>query len=310
MLVVPSPAIKAGAKNFLTNLSTKRHFQETYGNVEIEINIINKGDFNTRSGRKIFPPHLSNFIESSNLNANQIQVLLINAGMLNSSNMTKVDYDQTLLSNYSNPIEALKATKSVVIIDEPHRFPRDKKNYKSIENLEPQMIVRFGATFPEVKKGTGKKAVYIKDYYRGRPQFELNAVDSFNQGLVKGIDIYYPNLTPEQAKNRYTIDSVKAKEIVLKKGKNKWTLGIGENLANIDSLFEGDLSYSGAKTLSNDLEISKGMDLLPGTFTTNYQELIINDAINQHFEHEINNFMRDNLKENFQPKVKTLSLDG
>ncbi|MCC3723053.1 type III restriction-modification system endonuclease, partial [Staphylococcus haemolyticus] len=269
---------------------------------------INKGDFNTRSGRKIFPPHLSNFIESSNLNANQIQVLLINAGMLNSSNMTKVDYDQTLLSNYSNPIEALKATKSVVIIDEPHRFPRDKKNYKSIENLEPQMIVRFGATFPEVKKGTGKKAVYIKDYYRGRPQFELNAVDSFNQGLVKGIDIYYPNLTPEQAKNRYTIDSVKAKEIVLKKGKNKWTLGIGENLANIDSLFEGDLSYSGAKTLSNDLEISKGMDLLPGTFTTNYQELIINDAINQHFEHEINNFMRDNLKENFQPKVKTLSL--
>lgn len=136
----------------------------------------------------------------------------------------------------------------------------------------------------------------------------MNAVDSFNQGLVKGIDIYYPNLTPEQAKNRYTIDSVKAKEIVLKKGKNKWTLGIGENLANIDSLFEGDLSYSGAKTLSNDLEISKGMDLLPGTFTTNYQELIINDAINQHFEHEINNFMRDNLKENFQPKVKTLSL--
>ncbi|MGK8295597.1 type III restriction-modification system endonuclease [Staphylococcus arlettae] len=308
ILVVPSPAIKEGAKNFLTSLSTKRHFQETYGNVEIEINTINKGDFNTRSGRKIFPPHLSNFIESSNLNANQIQVLLINAGMLNSSNMTKVDYDQTLLSNYSNPIEALKATKSVVIIDEPHRFPRDKKNYKSIENLEPQMIVRFGATFPEVKKGTGKKAVYIKDYYRGRPQFELNAVDSFNQGLVKGIDIYYPNLTPEQAKNRYTIDSVKAKEIVLKKGKNKWTLGIGENLANIDSLFEGDLSYSGAKTLSNDLEISKGMDLLPGTFTTNYQELIINDAINQHFEHEINNFMRDNLKENFQPKVKTLSL--
>ena len=96
---------------------------------------------------------------------------------------------------------------------------------------------------------------------------------------------------------------MKPKEIVLKRRK-KWTLGIDENFANIDSLFEGDLSYSGAKTLSNDLEISKGMDLLPGTFTTSYQELIINDAINQHFEHEINNFMRDNLKENFQPKVK------
>lgn len=115
-------------------------------------------------------------------------------------------------------------------------------------------------------------------------------------------------MTLEQAKNKYTIDSVKAKELVLKKGKNRWTLGINENLANIDTLFEGDLSYSGSKMLSNDLEVSKGMDLLPGTFTTSYQELIINDAINQHFEHEINNFMRDNLKEKFQPKVKTLSL--
>ena len=46
--------------------------------------------------------------------------------------------------------------------------------------------MRFGATFPEVKKGVGKNATYIKDYYRNKPQFELNAVDSFNQGLVKG----------------------------------------------------------------------------------------------------------------------------
>lgn len=308
IVVVPSPAIKEGSKNFLNSGYAKRHFQQFYGNIDIELNMINAGDFSTKSGRRNFPPQLNDFIESSKLNTNQIQVLLINAGMLNSKNMTRNDYDQTLLNDYSSPIEALKATRPIVIIDEPHRFPRDKKNYQAIEKLAPQMIVRFGATFPEIKKGTGKKATYTKDYYRGKPQFELNAVDSFNQGLVKGIDIYYPNLTPEQAKNRYTIDSVKAKEIVLKKGKNRWTLGIGENLANIDSLFEGDVSYSGAKTLSNDLEISKGMDLLPGTFTTSYQELIINDAINQHFEHEINNFMRDNLKENFQPKVKTLSL--
>lgn len=307
IIVVPSPAIKEGAKSFLTSLSTKRHFQEIYGNIEVEINTLNKGDFNTKSGRKSFPPQLSNFIESSNINSNQIQVLLINAGMLNSSNMTKTDYDQTLLSDYSNPIEALKATKSVVIIDEPHRFPRDKKNYKSIEKFAPQMIVRFGATFPEIKKGTGKKAIYVKDYYRKKPQFELNAIDSFNQGLVKGIDIFYPNLTPEQAKNRYIIDSVKSKEIVLKKEKNKWRIGIGENLTNVDSLFEGDLSYSGAKTLSNGLEISKGMELIPGTFKLSYQELIIEDAIDQHFEHEINNFLRGNQKTN-SPKVKTLSL--
>ena len=308
IVVVPSPAIKEGSKNFLNSGYAKRHFQQIYGNIDIELNMINAGDFSTKSGRRNFPPQLNDFIESSKLNTNQIQVLLINAGMLNSKNMTRNDYDQTLLSDFSSPIEALKATRPIVIIDEPHRFPREKQNYKSIERLAPQMIVRFGATFPEIKKGTGKKATYIKDYYRGKPQFELNAVDSFNQGLVKGIDIYYPKLTQEQAKNRYIIDSVKAKELVLKKGGNKWTLGVGDNLANIDSLFEGDLSYYGAKTLSNDLVVCEGMELIPGTFTTSYQELIINDAINQHFEHEINNFMRDNLKNNFQPKVKTLSL--
>ncbi|WP_285947651.1 type III restriction-modification system endonuclease [Thomasclavelia cocleata] len=308
VIVVPSPAIKEGTKSFLESSYAKEHFQGPYDNVSIELNMINAGDFNTKSGRKNFPPQLSNFVESSSLNTNQIQVLIINAGMLNSKNMTRNDYDQTLLSDYSSPIDALKATKPILIIDEPHRFPRDKKNFQAIEKLEPQMIVRFGATFPDVKQGTGKKAVYVKDYFRGKPQFELNAVDSFNLGLVKGIDIYYPNLTPEQAKNKYTIDSVKSKELVLKKGSNRWTLGIGENLANVDPLFEGDLSYSGSKMLSNDLEISKGMELLPGTFTASYQEYIIRDAINQHFVHEINNFMRDNIKSNFQPKVKTLSL--
>lgn len=308
VIILPSPAIKEGTKNFLNSNYASEHFKQFYEGVNIQVNEIGAGDFDSKRGRKNFPPQLNEFIESSSINENQIQVLIINAGMLNSKSMKRDDYDQTLLGGFTNPIEAIQAINPVVIIDEPHRFPREGKYYTSVSSLKSQVIIRFGATFPEMKKGTGKKAIYIKDYYRGKPQFELNAVDSFNQGLVKGIDIYYPKLTPEQAKNRYTIDSVKSKEIVLKKGENKWTLGVGENFANIDSLFEGDLSYAGAKTLSNDLEISKGMDLLPGTFTTNYQELIINDAINQHFEHEINNFMRDNLKENFQPKVKTLSL--
>ena len=44
--------------------------------------------------------------------------------------------------------------------------------------------------------------------------------------------------------------------MVLKR-REKWTLGVGENFANIDPLFEGDLSYSGAKTLSNNQKLAK-----------------------------------------------------
>lgn len=316
IIVVPTPAIKEGWKKFIESSYSKQHFSNYYENIQINLNIINAGDFNSNKG--VIPSHLIDFIEGDSLNASTIQILLINASMLNSENMKGIisrgknkgreRFNQTLLTGYTKPIEAIKATKSIVLIDEPHKFPRNGEFYKAVQNLSPQMILRLGATFPEIQQGSGKNKIKSKDYYRKVPQFELNAIDSFNQGLVKGIDIFYPNLTPEQAKNRYKIDSVKTKELVLKQGQKRWTLSVGENLANVDSSFEGGLSYSGNNNLSNGLEINEDMELIPSTYTISYQEHIIEDAINQHFEHEINNFMRENLKENFQPKVKTLSL--
>lgn len=308
ILVVPSPAIKEGAKNFIESDYAKRHFSQFYENVKMEVNVINAGDFKAKSGRKNFPGSLINFIEGSRQDNRTIQVLLINAAMLNSKNMKKNDYDQTLLGGMTSPIEALQRTRSIVIMDEPHRFPRDKANYKAIESIEPQMIVRFGATFPDITEGRGKNKVTRKDYYRRTPQFDLNAVESFNNGLVKGIDIYYPNLTEEHARNRFVVDSVAAKRLILRRGGVKYELGVGDNLADIDSLFEGDITYAGGKELSNELELEKGMELVPGTFTSNYQEYIIQDAIDKHFEIEIKNFMRNNEKEYNQPRIKTLSL--
>src|SRR5699024_12301054 len=81
-------------------------------------------------------------------NVNQIQVLLVNAGMVNSKSMTD-DYDQTLLGGETSPIKAIAATRPVLIIDEPHRFPRNKVTYKAIEKMKPQLIVRFGVNFPQ-----------------------------------------------------------------------------------------------------------------------------------------------------------------
>lgn len=308
VIVVPTPAIKEGTKNFIQSDYAKQHFSQFYENIRIELNIINAGDFKAKSGRKNFPAQLSNFVEGSRQNSNTIQVLLINAGMLNSSNMKKDGYDQTLIGGVTSPIEAIQNTNPVVIIDEPHRFPRDKANYKAIELMKPQMIIRFGATFPEISVGRGKNSIKKKDYYRGKPQFDLNAVESFNGGLVKGIDIYYPNLTQEQASNRFIVDSVSAKELVLKQGNKVWTLKVGDKLAEVDSSFEGDIEYIGSKMLSNNLEIEKGMYLIPGTYRASYQELIIKDAIDKHFDIEQVNFLRNNQGENNIPKIKTLSL--
>ena len=297
IVVVPSPAIKEGWKNFIEADYAKQHFSQFYENTQINLNVINAGDFNSKKG--LLPAHLVEFIEGDRLNSSIIQVLLINAGMLNSSSMKK-DYSQTLLSGWTSPLEGFKATRPIVMIDEPHRFPRDKANYKSITAVEPQMIIRFGATFPDIKVGKGRQATIVKDYYRKQPQFNLNAVSSFNNGLVKGIDVYYPNVTETESKERYVVESVTSQQLVLKHNSTLYTYGKGDDIG-----FDGDIYYEGAKRLSNGLELEKGMAFLPATMTSSYQELIIRDAIEKHFEAEIPNFLREN---EFQPKVKTLSL--
>lgn len=308
VIVVPTPAIKEGARSFITSDYARQHFSQFYENARIELCSINAGDFKTKSGRKNFPAQLISFTDATRRNDHMIQVLLINAQMLNSASMTRDDYDQTLIGGLTSPVEGLKNTRPVVIMDEPHRFARDNKYYKAIEAIQPQIIIRFGATFPEIEEGKGKNKIVRKDYYRHQPQFDLNAVDAFNGGLVKGIDIYYPNLSEAQATNRYIVESVTAKKLVLRQGSRKFEVGVGENLADVDASFEGNIEYAGSKMLSNDLELEAGMALVPGTFVNSYQELIVQDALDKHFIAEQDNFLRGNLPENNAPRIKSLSL--
>ena len=81
--------------------------------------------------------------------------------MLNSDTLLK-DYDRTLFDEYTNPVKALASINPVVIIDEPHRFKKDRKTWQNIQKLNPQFILRFGATFEEDTKGNKKFENLIK----------------------------------------------------------------------------------------------------------------------------------------------------
>lgn len=309
VIAVPSPSIKEGTRSFITSDYAKQHFSEFYENTRIQLNVINAGDFNGQSGRRNFPAQLSEFVESTRQNVNQIEVLLINAGMLHSKSMHRDDYDQTLLGGETSPIKAIAATRPIIIIDEPHRFSRGKKFYNDIEEMKPQLIVRFGATFPEIITGRGHNKAKRTDYYRGKPQFNLNAVDSFNQGLVKGIDIDYPDMSEDQANNLYRVKKLKPKELTLTKGNKDYFLSVGESLTDIDKGFSGNVIYDGGldHKLSSGLSLSKDMKLIPGTFSESYQDEIISEALDRHFAAEQDNFMRPNTAANV-PRIKTLSL--
>lgn len=313
IIVVPTPSIKEGTKNFITSDYARQYFSGIpgYENTSLNLHVINAGDFSEKRGRKYFPVELASFLESTRENPNQVEVLLINSGMLTSSSMTRNDYEQTLFGSISQPMEAIAKTRPVVIIDEPHRFSRENKAYKALQLFEPQLIARFGATFPEIKEGEGKTKI---DYFRGEPQYELNAIDSFNQDLVKDVKVIYPDITPAESENLYKIkDLNKNKLVVVNEGSGKsYEIETGENLSDIDEDFAGDITYIGIKQgqgmLSNEVELGVGMKLIPGTFSTNYQDGIISKAIDEHFSIEQKNFFRNKNSNINEPKIKTLSL--
>ena len=301
ILFVPSLAIKEGAKNFISADYAKTYFSDFYPNIKIDLSVINAGDFSAKKGRKTLPSELIDFLEGTRYQQGTIKCLLINDAMLNSKSMN-IDYDQTLISSVSKPLDAIKATRPVVIIDEPHRFKRKSKAFQAIENLNPQLILRFGATFPEIETGKGKKAINKKDY--SNLIYDLNAVESFNKGLVKAIDVFYPSGSESE---KYKVESVSNKKLILSKNSKKFEILAGESLP---SDFEGGLTFEGGKekTLSNGLKFDdKRKELNPETFSVLYQKIIISQALDQHFKKERENWVRENAGEN-PAKIKTLSL--
>lgn len=300
ILFVPSLAIKEGVKNFISADYARRYFDTFYPNTKIDLSVINAGDFNTKKGRKTPPSELIDFLEGTRYQQGTIKCLLINDAMLNSKSMNS-DYDQTLISSVSKPLDAIKATRPIVIIDEPHRFKRDSKAFQAIENLNPQLILRFGATFPEIKIGTGRNTAAKKDY--SNLIYDLNAIESFNKGLVKAIDIAYPEGSKSE---KYKVKSVSAKKLILSKNSKEFEISAGEQLP---SDFGGGLFFEGGniKSLSTGLELDSKMELLPEIFGTSYQEIMISQALNQHFEKERENWIRESVGEN-PAKIKTLSL--
>ncbi|QUJ06887.1 DEAD/DEAH box helicase family protein [Salmonella enterica subsp. enterica] len=89
VLVVPTPAIKEGARTLSPAIQTA--FFTVLRKYAIKLCTINAGDFEVKSGRKIFRPSLLSFTDASRRDSHTIQALLINAQMLNSASMTRDD---------------------------------------------------------------------------------------------------------------------------------------------------------------------------------------------------------------------------
>lgn len=317
IIAVPSLAIKAGTGQFLNEPYARRHFTDICGyGTEIETLIL-EAPKNKKKGRSYFPNVVSDFIKGSCQNTKKIYVLLLNMQLLTSNSkrngrdtglLWRDDYDYGVEGFY-RPFDAIASTKPIVIIDEPHRFSRDQAAYKTIVNqIRPQAILRYGATFPEVSMGRGSNKSITKDYQN--LLYDLNACASFNQGLIKGVakEHFEPASKKEEKVKITSIDKNEAVHFQhVKKGNvtKSYTLKKGDSLSILSDAFEGITISTIDKTsveFSNGIVKSSGEELDVDIYMTSYQEQMMRLALQRHFETEKVNYC------NRTYKIKTLAL--
>ncbi|MDD3193809.1 MAG: type III restriction-modification system endonuclease [Oscillospiraceae bacterium] len=311
IIAVPSLAIKAGTAQFLRDEYARRHFADGCGyGTEIEVGIL-EAPKNKKKGRSYFPSVVSDFVKGSCQDTKKIHVLLMNMQLLvvrANGMLSRDDYDYGAEGFY-RPLDAIRATRPVVIIDEPHRFSRDQKAFKVItDEICPQSIIRFGATFPETTSGRGKNKVTVKDYQN--LLYDLNACASFNQNLIKGVaKEHFEPVSKREEKVKIT--SIASKDSVTFQYKKRdeatksYTLKTSDSLSIISDAFEGITVYAIGNTkveFSNGVIKSVGEELDVDIYMTSYQEQMIRLALERHFETERENFCGRTFK------IKTLAL--
>ncbi len=305
IILVPTTPIKEGTKSFIEADYADKHFSDLYPDKRITLSVLNAQK--KTKGRKMFPQAISDFARGTILEKSRISALLMSSGMLLSKATMENEYDQTLFGTFSNPYDTLKATRPIVIIDEPHKFKRENTAYKRlIEKINPLCVIRFGATFPNLPKSEQK------DY--NNLVFNLGSCEAFNSNLVKGVAtqmIAQESLNETKVKLMEIVNSPKSCVFRNEKTGRNFPLGIGDSLSIVDNEFSGimisaigkteDEDVKKGVTLSNGQILVEGDQIYAGIYGSTYQELMMKQAIKNHIEQERENFFR-------KRKIKTLSL--
>jgi len=173
IIMVPSIAIREGVlKTFQV---TEDHFQEIYKK-KIRYFVYNSAID-------------SNIVDINNFSVdNSIQVMIINYQAFSSKSLAnRKIYDELDDLQSRRPIDVIKATRPILIIDEPQKFGDKTENL--FQEFNPLFIVRYSATH---KKDKEYNKIYI-----------LDAIDAYNQKLVKKIKVKGLELINNNTSNAY-----------------------------------------------------------------------------------------------------------
>ena len=291
IVIVPSIAIREGVlKSFQI---TEEHFQELYKKK------IRYFVYNSNNSSNI--ANINNFAED-----NSIQVMIMNYQAFNTkSKGNRRIYEELDELQSRKPIDVLKATNPILIIDEPQKMG---KTEELLREFNPLFTLRYSATH--------------KEKFKYNMIYRLDAVDAYNQKLVKKINVKGIELLHNKSESTYLyldrVEISKSNPVAYIEIETKSSNGVAKKTkkfavgANLFELSGGLEEYKGfviseidARNSSydkvsfiNGLEITTGQVL--GDAEENYMSRIqIRETIKSHFEKE---------REYVKKGIKVLSL--
>lgn len=184
VIVVPSVAIREGVDKSLQ--ITKEHFNSIYDNESAEYFVYDSSKLE----------QVRNFATS---NAIQIMIINIDAFRKGFEDPEKEDKANIIHRkqdklNGQRPIDLIKETNPIVIIDEPQSVDTTPKSKEAIASLNPMCTLRYSAT-------------HVDKY---NMVYRLDAVDAYEQRLVKKIEVL--SVRSEESFNKPYIRLIETKE--------------------------------------------------------------------------------------------------
>ncbi|WP_334106479.1 type III restriction-modification system endonuclease [Methylobacillus sp.] len=168
VIVVPSVAIKEGV--YKTLQITEDHFKGLYAGVPFDYFLYDSGKLG----------QVRNFATSSN-----IQIMVVTVGAINKKDVNNL-YKDSEKTGGEKPIDLIKATRPIVIVDEPQSVDGglEGRGKEALDAMNPLCTLRYSAT-------------HVNKHHM---VFRLDAVDAYERKLVKQIEV--ASATVEDAHNK------------------------------------------------------------------------------------------------------------
>lgn len=176
VIVVPSVAIKEGVYKSLQ--ITEEHFKGLYAGVPFYYFLYDSSKLG----------QVRNFATSPN-----IQIMVVTVGAINKKDVNNL-YKDSEKTGGEKPIDLIKATRPVVIVDEPQSVDGglQGRGKEALDAMNPLCTLRYSATHVD----------------KHHMVYRLDAVDAYEKRLVKQIEV--ASATVQGAHNRPYVRLVKA----------------------------------------------------------------------------------------------------